>query len=456
MRIKPTLPQDFFDKGFTAETDPFSLKEMAEGLTRVFDCLEHGTVSILDGRWGSGKSVFALQWKTHLRNSGLPAIYFDAFASDYIDDPFQAISTSLIRAAKDAKQANSPEYQRFLRATARAGKRIGSTAAKLTAKVVTLGAIGAAEIEDLSALKDELASGVAEVSDIAVAAMLEKQAGAEAAFQELRQSLLALPKLLGDTGEGEDDKKGKNLVVIIDELDRCRPDFALGVLETLKHFFRADGIHFVLVTHMDYLVQSVRSKYLLEDKSAEYLEKFYDFVIHFEEKRERHQGPRSKTYLTILISQILRTLPAGPVPPQLQEHMQAITIAYNLSLRQVENFVTNVALAFQYLRRDGFAPDVIVSHLCILKTLSPALYQKAKMGTLSYSEFSKFLSKGDWPETYLSDRVAQTFQYYLDPDIDLNSEDWRGFGSGLFGYNFRTLQDVIPYICASAVDRFSR
>src|SRR5688572_6373852 len=110
MKVRPTLPDDFFDQGFTPHTDPFQLQPFAEGLTKLFGSLQQGTVSILDGRWGSGKTVFAKQWKSHLEGAGIPAIYFDAFASDYIQDPFQAISAAFIKASVEAQKTETDEY----------------------------------------------------------------------------------------------------------------------------------------------------------------------------------------------------------------------------------------------------------------------------------------------------------------------------------------------------------
>jgi hypothetical protein len=108
VRITPNLDPTFFDEGFTEQTDPFGRRDLAERLTHLFGSLDHGTVSILDGRWGIGKTVFARQWAKHLEVAGVPSIYFDAFAADYVQDPFQAISAALIKAATDGRKTNSP------------------------------------------------------------------------------------------------------------------------------------------------------------------------------------------------------------------------------------------------------------------------------------------------------------------------------------------------------------
>lgn len=59
----------------------------------------------------------------------------------------------------------------------------------------------------------------------------------------------------------EDFAKKSPLIIVIDELDRCRPDYALSVLEIIKHFFSLPGIHFVFGVNLEALENSVRCRY---------------------------------------------------------------------------------------------------------------------------------------------------------------------------------------------------
>ena len=77
------------------------------------------------------------------------------------------------------------------------------------------------------------------------------------------------------------DKLEKPLVFIIDELDRCRPDFAIRLIERIKHFFDIPKIVFVLVMNKPQLLQSVKSFYGYDSEmNGDYLEKFVDFTVH--------------------------------------------------------------------------------------------------------------------------------------------------------------------------------
>ncbi|MFW1953756.1 KAP family P-loop NTPase fold protein [Acinetobacter beijerinckii] len=77
-------------------------------------------------------------------------------------------------------------------------------------------------------------------------------------------------------------KLDKPLVFIIDELDRCRPDFAIRLIERIKHFFDIPKIVFILVMNKPQLIQSVHSLYgYAVETNGDYFEKFIDFTIKF-------------------------------------------------------------------------------------------------------------------------------------------------------------------------------
>ena len=457
MRIRSNLPDKFFEEGFNDRTDPFNHKDLAERLTHLFQNLSHGTVSILDGRWGTGKSVFSKQWVHHLKTAGIPAIYFDAFAVDYIDDPFQAVSSAFIKAATDARRTDSPVYKRFLTNAAKASKALATTAAKIGTKIVTLGVIGASEIDQLSELRDELSSSFSDLSEEAVKAMLEAQAGSEATFNELKKSLAELPKLLAPGQESpEGGENAKPLLVIIDELDRCRPDFALGVLESLKHFFRAEGVHFVLVTNREHLRLSVQKRYGVGEAAQEYLQKFYDFIIHFESSFQQHRGPNAAVLAQRQLDDILPDHVNGVERHELGELIKNIAIAFNLTLRQVEGIVTNVALAYLAVREREFRPRALICFLALLKALRPDIYQKIKIQRFDYDEFRSYIASSVWPDNFNVDRVLDMFRYYGDVSLDPNDPEFSQYSSGLFQFGFGDRLDVLPHLANSVMDRFGK
>ena len=91
-------------------------------------------------------------------------------------------------------------------------------------------------------------------------------------------SLKQLSEQLSEQSASDDNEDApgtRPLVVIIDELDRCRPPFALSLLERTKHLFSVDGICFMLVAHMPQLDAIVRAAYGIDNEARLYLEKFF-------------------------------------------------------------------------------------------------------------------------------------------------------------------------------------
>jgi hypothetical protein len=78
--------------GFKPELDIFNRASIGEGLTHLVTSVCQPLVIALDADWGSGKTVFLKMWAGELRKLGIPVIYFDAYASDYVDDAFLALA----------------------------------------------------------------------------------------------------------------------------------------------------------------------------------------------------------------------------------------------------------------------------------------------------------------------------------------------------------------------------
>jgi KAP family P-loop domain len=460
MKIRAELPDDFFSKGFTPETDPFGKGDLADRLTKLYSNLSQGTVSILHGRWGTGKTVFARLWKLHLETNRVPCIYFDAFAADYVDSPFRAVASAFVRAAKEAQAHDKPVYDGFLNAASKALKIIAAPAAKTAVKAITLGLVGSSDVDDWKAAAEEVASGLGDVSEEAIKSMLEGQAADEGSFEALRESLAALPDLLAkkiraDQGNGEEDENADSpsLVVIIDELDRCRPDFALGMVEVLKHFFRAERVHFILVTNLNHLLLSVQKRYGVGEEAGEYIQKFYDFIIPFEEPQQLHEGtPASR-----LASRQLHAMLAGPDTQDKVDLIECVAEqikAYDMSFRQAERTVTIVVLAQIDFAQKHYRPGILVALLATIKAHEPALFTDIKNRRLNTVQMQAFIKKGKWSDEHVSDRMAKIVRYHSDPDLDENDPEYQGYRVDHGRIHVGSRLAIFPYLARHVIDRF--
>ncbi|QDE47832.1 hypothetical protein EIN43_17235 [Enterobacter hormaechei] len=62
--------------------------------------------------------------------------------------------------------------------------------------------------------------------------------------------------------------------IFIDELDRCRPNYAIDMLETIKHLFDINNVVFVIATDKEQLSHSICSVYGSGFDATRYLDRF--------------------------------------------------------------------------------------------------------------------------------------------------------------------------------------
>ncbi len=74
-------------------------------------------------------------------------------------------------------------------------------------------------------------------------------------------------------------ENGNRLVIFVDELDRCRPDFAVKLLERIKHYFTDEQITFVFSVNIEELVKTIQCFYGEKFDANRYLGRFFDMVI---------------------------------------------------------------------------------------------------------------------------------------------------------------------------------
>jgi len=272
------IERDDFENIETAwEGDLWDRRRLGEQLTNYVDRLQCGAVLALDARWGEGKTWFVRHWAKHLDDTKHNVIYLDAFANDYLDDPFLTIAAEISQAFKDSDEIDASDIENFNAKTASVLISLVAVIPMIAAKAgmhwIGLGGAGEA-IQDVynqgkevfDSASDEIAAKVKEQIEKKIENHhIEKQT-----IQDFKKELTELAAQLE-----------KPLVFIIDELDRCRPDFAIRLIERIKHFFDIPKIVFVLVMNKPQLLQSVKKFYGYDSEmNGDYLEKFVDFTVH--------------------------------------------------------------------------------------------------------------------------------------------------------------------------------
>lgn len=385
------------NEGFTREKDIFGRASLGQSMTALVTNVSDPLVLALDGQWGAGKTTFLKMWAGELRNAGFPVAYLDAFQIDYEEDAFTAVAGEIIALAESLRKGKV--VKAFVDKAVGAGKVILRSGLKLGVKAATLGVLSGADLEGVAS---DWAKEASEIEDKYLGELLTKQKEQQKAIQAFRESLAALPALLSKNAS--DDASSRPLVVIIDELDRCRPIFALKLLERIKHFFAVPNVHFVLGAHLGQLRNSVKVAYGSDIDAHLYLQKFVQFTIHLVDREDQMEAWASTKYLKYMIEKLEFKKEDYDLIDEARKLILHVARSRDLSLRTIERVMTTFALSLAS-RGQQSAPGYILGGLCLLKNTRPDLFVKAKMGFLAFDEIIDELAFGVPANDYLTHAV---------------------------------------------------
>lgn len=254
----------------------------------------------LDAEYGVGKSFFLDLLEQSLNDTN-PVAKVDAWADDSGNEPSVAIMAAIEDAlarylakptAKDALEKLEKARRNILPILAKgAGGALSKAIARYVGDVVADELrlqLGEGE-EDTSQKVTAVSEGVKAGAE-AIGARLTELADQHAKamlvdYRKRKRSRDVFKASMAELISGLSmDRVGLQapLVVIVDELDRCRPDYAIKVLEEIKHFFDVPGVVFVLAMHKEQLSKSIRAVYGPDFESDEYLRRFYDLAINLQ------------------------------------------------------------------------------------------------------------------------------------------------------------------------------
>ncbi|WP_443112194.1 KAP family P-loop NTPase fold protein [Enterobacter sp. DC3] len=141
-------------------------------------------------------------------------------------------------------------------------------------------------------------------------------------------------------------KSDKKVIFIIDELDRARPDFALDLLEKIKHIFSVEGFVFLLVVNREQFEKSIECRYG-NINARLYLNKFIHYWFTLPKKSIFSDGCQ-EGYERSTLTQYLLTLDKGnnllTGNGSLVKTLAYLLEANNCSLREAERCYSTFAV----------------------------------------------------------------------------------------------------------------
>lgn len=358
------------------EDDFLGRRRISERLSQIVDRIEDPLVIALDGRWGTGKTYFLQRWvgAHEKQNSGRAlAIYFDAFANDYLSDPLVALVATVSNRLAGERTDKLDRVKRAAMRLIKPGARIGLAVAT------------AGMSEAFTELAKATTVAVSEEAKTALEDFWEREAGRQLAFDEFRSAI----EQLTTAADGEESRP---LVIVVDELDRCRPDYALEVLEVIKHFFAVPHVHFILGANLLALENSVRARYGPDIDASRYLMKFISFNIRLPE----HIGDRLRTPATIRYAEELGEKMELPDWLRREIHAQLgyVAAGNEVSIREVGKILSSASLIPEEVLT-GKNPykgwiDAMVT-LLIARIVRPEIFHKLLKGNPDISEIKRLL-----------------------------------------------------------------
>ena len=254
------------------DDDPFrndllDRRKPAEAFTSIVGSLEGPAVVAIDSAWGMGKTTFLKMWTRHLRNEGLTVVAFNAWETDFAEHPFLALAAELDVGLKPSL-GKSTEPQLIDKLACSAKKLLKPALLAAVSQAVPGVGIAADVVESLL--------------DDATEPNFSEYVNQKKAVTDFRSTLHEIAQEVTKTS------KDRPLVVVIDELDRCRPTYAIALLEAAKHLFSVRHVVFVLAINREQLAHSIRSQYGSDFDAETYLRRFIDVSVRLPDpKRDR-------------------------------------------------------------------------------------------------------------------------------------------------------------------------
>ena len=230
----------------------------------------------LEATYGMGKTTLIDMWGTDLiANKDSIAIKYNAWEEDHSNEPFYSFVSSLIyQLSFFYEDKNDHNKKEILKAFTVEAQNLWTTISGSAVSLVKIASNISTHLKAVSSILDAIKKIFSALAD-----MNKKK-------DEPSHALKSLVKKEGDMREAiksfklnlENLAEGKHIYIFIDEIDRCKPTFAIELLERIKHLFNVANVFFIVATTAHALQQNVQKFYGYEPELAkEYLERFFDF-----------------------------------------------------------------------------------------------------------------------------------------------------------------------------------
>ncbi|MFQ2412195.1 P-loop NTPase fold protein [Aeromonas caviae] len=308
----------------------------------------------LNSGWGTGKTYFLKRWAEDLKRRH-PVVYIDAWKDDHSDDPFMTVVSAIISSLREL--TDKPEGS-ILSKSCENGWSLLKAMGPMMVEAAAKKYLGK-DLDELLSFDEENSPNVSKEVGDAAAKMAQFMISTH---EKKSESVKALKlDILGWIGSvvGQGSGISKPTFVIIDELDRCRPSYAVEMLEAIKHIFDIPGVFFIIATDTEQLQHAIKVVYGDGFDAQTYLSRFFDSRFSLRQPSLRgliethcNIDALSRTFLG---KQQIQIWPKSEDP---LANIISILDAFKLSPRRAIHIVNGIVSSIIYMKR-GSNFDII-------------------------------------------------------------------------------------------------
>ncbi|NTW73117.1 MAG: NTPase [Eubacteriaceae bacterium] len=377
--------------------DKLSRKNNIDNLSLLLRNFSTPIVLSINAPWGNGKTTFMEMLHADLVNNSCDAIYFSAWETDFASDPLLAFLGEVNPSLEKLIDGDQLKEKAWAKAK-KAGGYILKKGLPALIKVGTAGVI------DCEAMTEEEVSKLMEGFSKDLIDSYGKNKNEIQSFKDCVSKVL--------TSENGEPKK---MYILIDELDRCRPIYAIEFLERIKHLLDIKGLVFVLALDKEQLSHSVRALYGDDFEAIGYLRRFIDVEYTLPESSvdDFIDGLYEHFEFNSFFLERQQSLAFRYEKSHLINVFKMLSSAFRLSLRETEQIFSKMNLVLRSTKNTVYLYPSLLVFLLIVKELNLQLYKKYIKKESTPEEMIGYLYKFIQNQIYENSRECALVEGYL-------------------------------------------
>jgi hypothetical protein len=243
----------------------------------------------------------------------------------------------------------------------------------------------------------------------------------------------------------------------VDELDRCRPDFSIQLLERIKHYFDTPGVSFLVLTNLCQLEASVSAVYGSEIDAGNYLRKFFHLTVDLPRVERDFRG-HYDIYAEILLQHYISS--DAPVDRGIRFNkclIESVFRMYSLSLRDMQKCMQMISSQLLWCNSRDFC-EYLTPFLAATRIARPDIFDLLQQRKIDFQKlrYEIAIAPGRFEYTLQYARcnhcspmqvLEMILRHFLGEEIGESIPNDVAHAINLSKQGFAERAEFIPYLC---------